>query len=381
MGLPVAEKENALTPLPSRTVRTLAIVAGIASAVAIVALGYGLFTAGAGSSTLTAVAQTPAPAPAPTAAENPPAAIDPWTGSAAATGSTLATTASAGAATSTAAKTAPLAVSPSVAGAGKLDLYRGLGSWVDIYDTKAWDNPTAAVADMAAHGVRTLYVETGNSRSSFAIFNPTGQQAFIRECHAHGMRVVAWYLPDLKPGSADFSRISQAIAFTTADGQKFDSFALDIESTVVSSEAERNRNLEALTKQIRALVGRAYPLGGIIPSPVGIAKKAGYWDAFPYSMVASYYDVFLPMAYYTYHGSTATAAGADALANVRILRSQPGCATVPIHMIGGIAENSSAGEVKAFVSAVRQTKCFGASLYGWPGTSAAHWQALAAIGR
>jgi len=49
------------------------------------------------------------------------------------------------------------------------EAYRGLGSWVDIYDSKAWKDPSAAIADMASHGVRTLYLETSNSRSSFAM--------------------------------------------------------------------------------------------------------------------------------------------------------------------------------------------------------------------
>ena len=40
--------------------------------------------------------------------------------------------------------------------------YRGLGTWVDMYDARAWNNPTAAVKDMKAHGVRTLYLETAN---------------------------------------------------------------------------------------------------------------------------------------------------------------------------------------------------------------------------
>ena len=44
--------------------------------------------------------------------------------------------------------------------------YRGLGTWVDLYDAKAWDHPASAVSDMRAHGVRTLYLETSNYRWS-----------------------------------------------------------------------------------------------------------------------------------------------------------------------------------------------------------------------
>ena len=254
--------------------------------------------------------------------------------------------------------------------------YKGLGSWVDIYDDKAFKDPAATVRDMAAHGVKTLFIETGNFHTSGAINNPAALTAFIRACHAKHMRIVAWYLPNLKSGSVDYVRATKALHFKTPDGQKFDSFALDIESTAVSSASARNRGLAALSKKIRGLVGRSYPLGAIIPSPVGLSQKRGYWDAFPYAMIAGYYDVFLPMGYYTYHGGGASAAHADAAANVRILRSQKGCSAKPIHLIGGISDDSSAAQVKAFVSATRSTRCFGASLYGWAGTSKADWKAL-----
>jgi hypothetical protein len=262
-----------------------------------------------------------------------------------------------------------------------LAAYQGLGTWVDIYDTKAWANPQAAVKDMAGHGVRTVFLETGNSKSKTAIFKPQAQEAFIKAAHAKGMKVVAWYLPDMIDTSSDLDRISQAIKFKTSDGQSFDSFALDIESTAIGDETSRNKTLEVLSSQIRRLVGRSYPLGAIIPSPVGISKQADFWNAFPYTSLAKTYDVFVPMGYYTYHGKGAAAATADALGNVRIIRSQPGCANIPIHLIGGIAEKSTAAEVKAFANATVSSGCIGASLYGWAGTTAADWKALAVVNR
>ena len=139
---------------------------------------------------------------------------------------------------------APTAATAAVA---SIDAYRGLGSWVDIYDAKAWKDPAAAVADMAGHGVRTLFLETSNSRSSFTIKNTAGASTFIREAHARGMKVVAWYLPDMKNGSTDYDRIAAAIGFRTSDGQKFDSFALDIESSAIKSESARNSALASLS--------------------------------------------------------------------------------------------------------------------------------------
>ncbi len=257
--------------------------------------------------------------------------------------------------------------------------YKGLGSWVDIYEDKAWGNPVATVQNMKSHGVRTLYLETGNSRQKTAIFNPTGQAAFIKAAHARGMKVVAWYLPELKNGTTDYNRIAAAIKFRTSDGQRFDSFALDIESSAVTPVSTRNSRLDALTKKIRKVAGASYPLGAIIPSPVGISKNKTYWKGFPYKSLAAQYNVFVPMSYYTYHGKGAAAATSDTLSNVRIIRAQPGCKTIPIHLIGGIADDSTTAEVKAFVAATQKAKVNGASLYSWTGTTAADWKALSAI--
>ena len=261
----------------------------------------------------------------------------------------------------------------------KTDVYTGLGSWVDLWDARAWRDPAAAVDDMASHGVRTLYLETATAKTPNGIPNPSALSEFITQAHARHMYVVAWYLPNLKTGSVDFDRIVQAVEFDTSDGQKFDSVALDIESTDVKPLSTRNRNLAALSQEVRRRVGTSYPLGGIIPSPVGLRKKTGFWDAFPYATVARSYDVLLPMGYYTFHGHTAAQARSDAIANMRILRAQPGCSTIPVHLIGGIASASSVSAVRAFARAARETGCIGASVYDWAGTSDAKWRELAAV--
>jgi hypothetical protein len=258
-------------------------------------------------------------------------------------------------------------------------MYRGLGSWVDIYDDAAWSDPAATVRDMAGHGVRTIYIETANSSSSSAFVYPGQLATFVREAHARKIKVVAWYLADMLDVESDWGRIKQAIEFTTSDGQKFDSFALDIESEKVADVGTRNSRLLDLSGRTRGLVGPEYPLGAIIPSPWAISTKSGYWPGFPYESLAKTYDVFVPMSYYTYHGSGGPAAYADTMANVRILREQPGCAKTPIHLIGGVAENSSDTEVREFVRAARETQVYGASLYSWPATTDAHWTQLAAV--
>src|SRR5256885_11449558 len=41
-------------------------------------------------------------------------------------------------------------------------VYAGLGTWIDIFASGAWASPEASVDGMAAQGVRTLFLETGN---------------------------------------------------------------------------------------------------------------------------------------------------------------------------------------------------------------------------
>jgi len=253
--------------------------------------------------------------------------------------------------------------------------YNGLGVWVDLYDDAVFDYPESAVRDMSARGVRTIYVETSNSGRTYAIKRPASMRRLIRAAHARDMEIVAWYLPTLRYVTRDYDRCKQAIRFRTADGQRFDGFALDIESSAVMPVAERNARLLRLSRSLRAYTGRGYPLGAIIPSPVGIQRN-GTWVPFPFEGLAAEYDAFLLMGYFTYHGNGAASAYSDTMGNMRILRAQPGCARTPVHIIGGIASRASEAETRAFVKATRDAGCCGASLYDYQTSRSRHWAAL-----
>ncbi|HUV38197.1 MAG TPA: hypothetical protein VMY39_01220 [Planctomycetota bacterium] len=267
---------------------------------------------------------------------------------------------------------------PAAADAGKASLvaYRGLGSWVDIYESRAWNDPAAAVADMARHGVRTLYIETANYRINTALYRKAALNVFIEEAHARGMYVVAWYLPSFRDPDRDLRRSKAAINYRTPGKQRFDSFALDIEDRSVKPASLRNKRVAALSRDIRAAVGTKYPLGGIIPSPVALEWNPPYWPDFPYKMVADVYDVIVPMGYYTFHGDGTSQAYNETLKNVSILRSKTGDSRVPIHVIGGVGDKSTAGETRAYVRALREMGCLGGSMYNWSTTDDADWRAL-----
>lgn len=261
-----------------------------------------------------------------------------------------------------------------------IDAYRGLGTWVDIHDNRVFNRPATSVREMKRRGVRTIFVETSNSTQRYGIKRPKQMAALIRAAHARGMYVVAWYLPTLRNPGRDLARCQQAIAFRTSDGQAFDSFALDIECTKVKPVTERTNRLLWISENLRSTVGSGYPLGAIIPSPAGMQARR-MWQPFPYAQLAATYDVILPMSYYTYHGDGGAKAYADTLANMSVLRAQPGCAEKPVHLIGGIASRSSRSEVRNFVRGSIDTTSVGASVYDFMTTKRPHWLELAAVNR
>jgi hypothetical protein len=268
------------------------------------------------------------------------------------------------------------------AGAGQSSRHRspyaGIGTWLDIYATPYWRHPQREVAAMARDGVRTLYLQTGNYEQRDDLVRPHALGQFIDAAHAAGMRVVAWYLPSFLYPAQDTRRALAAIRFRSAKGERFDSFALDIEASLVRSVPLRSKRLLRLSARLRAAVGHRYALGAIIPSPVGIRRHPGYWPRFPYRSLAGYYDVFLPMAYATdrhIHGIKATR-GYDA-ADIAIIRTRTGRPHVPVHLIGGLANAMGASELAGFMRAVADCSPLGYSLYAFSVTPQTTWKALA----
>ena len=257
------------------------------------------------------------------------------------------------------------------------EAYVGLGTWLSIYAKKDWREPEQRVAAMVRHGIRTLYLETGNYRQGADLVRPQALGRFIDAAHAAGLRVVAWYLPSFANLPRDERRAVAAIRFRSASGERFDAFALDIEATVVRDMPLRNRRLVQLSARLRRDVGPHYALGAITPSPIGMSPS--YWPSIPYRTLARYYGVFLPMAYSTdhsVHGSTATRSYLSA--TVAAIRRGTGNPKIPIHLIGGLSGEMGATETAGFMRAVADCAPLGYSLYAFPRTDRATWAALTA---
>jgi hypothetical protein len=257
--------------------------------------------------------------------------------------------------------------------------YSGSGAWIDRYDFGKLEDPEFAVAEMADHGVRTLYVETASWRVSnrVDIVAPAQTQDLIAAAHANGMKVVAWYLPGFKNLRTDLRRVRAALAFKTPDGQSFDSFALDIEANEVNPVTRRNAALLRLSRMIRREAGPAYELGAIVPDQLSTSNGPVLWPRFPYAATAKYYDVFLPMAYSTFNRARgATGVYRYTANNVRFVRRATG---KPVHVIGGLTDGMTHAEQAAVALAARDAGAIGASLYKFPLYDTGSWAALSAF--
>jgi hypothetical protein len=260
-----------------------------------------------------------------------------------------------------------------------LETYAGLGSWLDIFAKPTWSHPDAVIASLKAHAARTLYLQTSNYSQPVDIVYPAATGRFLDAAHAAGLRVVAWYLPSFASPALDARRALAAIRFRSVSGQRFDSFALDIEASLVRPVSLRNRRLLSLARTIRAGAPTGYPLGAIIPSPVGMQRHPSYWPGFPYAQLAQVFGAFLPMAYFSYYVHRS----ADVYDYVRrvviAIRTQTGRSDLTIHVIGGLAGGVGRAAIDGFTRAISDCAVAGQSLYGYPETTTAQWALLDGI--
>jgi hypothetical protein len=274
---------------------------------------------------------------------------------------------------------APLLESPA-APAG-LEPYRGLGTWVDVYDwSRSYTGGRPAVGPaevdrMAELGVQTLYLQASKWDSPTDVVDADLLHPLLERAEQRGLRLVAWYLPPLADPARDLQRLVAVAALPHVDG-----IAVDIESRQVADVAERNRRLVELSAALRrALPGRA--IGAIVLPPVVLeVVNPAYWPGFPYRELAPYYDVWLTMGYWT--NRKAASGYRDAYRytreNVDRLRANLN-AVVPVHPIGGLGAGTGPGDVEGFRRAAVDTGSLGGSLYDWRTTGADAWPGMYAF--
>ena len=258
--------------------------------------------------------------------------------------------------------------------------YEGLGTWIDIYDTDVWEHPVRAVRSMAAHGIRTIYLQSSNYHRNRPFVHPEGVAAIVDAAHRQRLEVVAWYLPGLRDLALDLHRAVRTIRFETRSGNGFDSFALDIESAEVRRPSLRTARLLRMSAAIRRAAGGEYPLGAIVVSPDRLVRTdPHFWPGFPWRELAETYDVFLPMTYSTYRVEGPRATARYTARSVQVIRRQTSGLRVPIHVVGGISFDATGPETQGFVDTVLERDVIGASYYTFPGITVDQWKALSEL--
>lgn len=256
-----------------------------------------------------------------------------------------------------------------------VEVYGGVGTWVDVFDfSPAYQNggePSIGPDDlsaMASAGVRTLYLQAARAdeRSPGLLLEEDLLAEFLVRAHTLDMVVVGWYLPTFEDVDHDLERLV-AISEFEALGHRFDGVAVDIEATKGVPELdERNRRLVQLSQRLRnERPGDA--LGAIVFPPVQIEVVNPFlWPSFPWATLDAFYDVWLPMAYWTFRSAESGYRDPYRYTeeSIRRLRANVG-RDVPVHPIGGIGDLTTGDDLEAFRRAVAETGSIGASLYDW----------------
>jgi hypothetical protein len=251
--------------------------------------------------------------------------------------------------------------------------FRGIGAWVSLF-TPEWSNPAAACKAFAAHGVTTVYLETGRSNSTGALARPAATGAFLDAAHAAGLDVVAWYYPTFRKPDLDIARLLATARYTSPTGGHFDGIGIDIEDQTVKIITRRNTRLLSVMRRVRAAMP-AMPIGAITYPPVALDLNTKVWPDFPWPMVAHYSDAILPMAYWRYDTKTPVGAAWYTIGNLVALRILTGDPNLVVHIVG-LAPASSA-EVAAFANQAGAGGAAGVSLYPAESVTSAEWPLLA----
>jgi hypothetical protein len=267
--------------------------------------------------------------------------------------------------------------------------FRGLGTWVDVYDfgsafQGSSSSPPAITAgsvdDMAKLGVKTLYLQASqdDTRSDGFIADRRLVGNILRRAHRRGVQVIAWYLPHFADVDRDMRHVRAMYEFRSK-GERFDGIALDLEWTSdVEDTEKRNRALIELSERTRDLV-RNMPIGAIVLEPVLLEDvNTAYWPDFPWKKLAPFFDVWLPMSYWT--NRSESSGWNDGFRytseNIRRVRTNLGDRNAVVHAIGGIADSANAGDYEGFVSAAKERRAIGWSIYDYVTTSSSAWPRL-----
>lgn len=258
------------------------------------------------------------------------------------------------------------------------EVFGGLGTWIDVYDTALYRTPDLVAGRLAARGVRTAWIETANDRSVADVVDPAGLGRLVDALHARGIAVVAWYLPGHDRHARDLRRARAMLSFRSPQGGSFDGVALDVESLRLKNVTLRTSRMLDLVRRLRSEAG-ATPVAAITYPPRAFERHLSWWPSFPWAELARRVDAFVPMLYTGGGFKGYDATYGYVARSLRLLRNAIG-GTIPVHAAGGVANRMNAEELRAFTDAVLDDgTAAGWSLYDLQTTTPAGWAAMARL--
>jgi hypothetical protein len=264
-----------------------------------------------------------------------------------------------------------------------LTIFRGLGTWVDLYDygTSSGLDPATAVPVMQSRGIRTIYIETARYRSTSAFDFPTDIGRWIEAAHAAGMKIVGWYLPAYSTYmNADVSRTVAIATYRSPAGQGFDGLGIDIEyKTSGQARSAWFSDIATHLARVRTGATAAFPIGAITVPPLAMDIYPASWSGFPWAAVGANANIVIPMGYWSYRHDCSSNPNhcpyQYSVGNINAARTRTG--GLPVHLIGGVADSVTSQGVADFVKAAHDARAYGASLYDYRTTPSSFWPILA----
>ena len=257
--------------------------------------------------------------------------------------------------------------------------FRGLGTWVDVFDwsfSATGGHPTVTPADidvMAVRGVQTIYLQASRHSAPEAILEPAVLNRFIERARKDHIHIVLWYAPTLVDVTQERRRID-AMGALDPDG-----VVVDAESRDIADPAERSRRLVALMSGVRA-TNPGLPIGIAIQPPVLTeVVNPDFWPAFPYSEINAVVDVWMPMTYWSERRASSPYRAPYRYVTDSITRLRADVGTkneIVVHAIGGVADSINAQQLSDYMRGVKDSNAVGASLYDWRTTPQALWSLL-----
>jgi hypothetical protein len=235
---------------------------------------------------------------------------------------------------------------------------------------------------MAAQGVHTVYLQATrlDDRTPGVLEDRWLLAEFLLRAHQRGMRVVGWYLPEWVEDRSDLDRL-EAVSDFTVLGQRFDGVGVDIEYTADELDPEvRSQRLVALSEAFRAASGDD-AIGAIVLPPVQIEViNDQFWPDFPWRAIEPYYDVWMPMSYWSFRRESSGYKNGYSYSeeSIRRLRNNLGDPSALVHGVGGIGAVdgvdddpdpeeplASINDLEPFTQSLRDTGAIGGSIYDW----------------